>query len=230
VQGLFQVWVRQAGQDQYKDGGAGFDLASATAWFEWAKRIQDSGAGPDASTSVEDAGASMDQSLFNTGRIGMTVLWSNQVVAHDALAEKGIQVLRPPSVAGSASEAQLWYKASMYWAVSAKSANPEAAVAFVDFLVNSPEAGKILSVERGVPGNLAVREAIVPELDESNTKAVDYLDAIESELGAPPEITPQGGGEFEAILTRAGQDMLFGTLTVEEAAQRLLDELASALS
>ena len=230
VQGLFQVWVRQAGQDQYKDGAAGFDAPTATAWFEWAKRIQDSGAGPDASTSVEDAAASMDQSLFNTGRIGMTVLWSNQVVAHDALAEKGILVLRPPSVAGSAAEAQLWYKASMYWAVSAKSANPEAAVAFVDFLVNSPEAGKVLSVERGVPGNLAVRESIVGDLDESSKKAVDFLNAIESELGAPPEITPQGGGEFEAILTRACDDMLFGTITAEEAAQRLLDELSAALS
>jgi len=230
VQGLFQVWVRQAGQDQYKDGAAGFDLATATAWFDWSKKIQDTGAGPDASTSVEDAGASMDQSLFNTGKIGMTVAWSNQVVAHDGLVEDGVQVLRPPSIAGSAAEAQLWYKASMYWAVSARSANPEAAVAFVDYLVNSPDAGKILSVERGVPGSLAVREAIVPELDESNTKAVDYLDAIESELGGPPEITPQGGGEFEAILTRAGEDMLFGTITPEAAAQRLLDELGSALS
>src|SRR5690606_2724991 len=55
VQGLFQVYVRQAGQDQYKDGGAGFDLETATAWFEWTKRIQDEKACPDASLSVEDA-------------------------------------------------------------------------------------------------------------------------------------------------------------------------------
>lgn len=230
VQGLFQVYVRQAGQDQYKDGAAGFDAATATEWFEWGQRIQESGAGPDASTSVEDASQSMDQSLFATGKVAMTVAWSNQVVAHDGLVPEGVTVLRPPSMTGSASDAQLWYKASMYWAVSASSANPEAAVAFVDFLVNSPEAGKILSVERGVPGNLAVREAIVPDLDEANTKAVDYLNAIESELGPAPEITPQGGGEFESILTRAGEDMLFGNITAEEAGQRVLDELGAALS
>ncbi|AXK46352.1 ABC transporter substrate-binding protein [Brachybacterium saurashtrense] len=230
VQGLFQVYVRQAGQDQYKDGAAGFDAATATEWFEWGKRIQESGAGPDASTSVEDASQSMDQSLFATGKVAMTVAWSNQVVAHDGLVPEGVTVLRPPSMTGSASDAQLWYKASMYWAVSANSANPEAAVAFVDFLVNSPEAGKILSVERGVPGNLSVREAIVPDLDEANTKAVDFLNAIESELGPAPEITPQGGGEFESILTRAGEDMLFGNVTPEEAGQRLLDELGAALS
>lgn len=229
VQGLFQVFVRQSGQDQYKDGAAGFDAPTATAWFEWAKKVQDTKAGPDASLSVEDAAQAMDQSLFATGRAAMTVAWSNQVVAHDGLVPEGVVVLRPPSLAGSAAEAHLWYKASMYWAVSSKASDPEAAVAFVDFLVNSPEAGKILSVERGVPGNLTVREAIVPDLDESNRKAVDFLEAIESELGEPSEITPQGGGQFEDILTRACEDMLFGTLTPAEAGQRLVDDLEAAL-
>ena len=95
--------------------------------------------------------------------------------------------------------------------------------------MNSPEAGKILSVERGVPGNLTVREAIVEDLDEANMMAVDFLDSIESELGAAPEITPQGGGQFEDILTRACEEMLFGTLTPADAGQRLLDDLAGAL-
>ena len=230
VQGLFQVYVRQAGQDQYKDGAAGFDLETATAWFEWTKRIQEEKACPDASLSVEDAAKSMDQSFFATGNVAMTVAWSNQVVAHDGLVPEGVVVLRPPSMTGSSADAALWYKASMYWAVSATASDPDAAVAFVDFLVNSPDAGKILSVERGVPGNLTVREAIVPDLDEANTKAVDYLDLIESELGGAPEITPQGGGQFEDILTRAGEDMLFGTLTPAEAGQRVLDELEAALA
>lgn len=230
VQAVFQVWMRQKGQDQYKDGAPGFDAATATSLFEFAQKLQETGACPDASTSVEDSGAAIDQSLFATDRIGLTMVWSNQVVAHDALIDGGVTVLRPPSMTGSASDAQLWYKASMYWSVASTTQNPEAAVKFVDFLVNSPDAGKITLVERGVPGNLTVREAVVAELDEANTKAVDYLDAIESELGDAPEITPQGGGEFEDILSRAGEDMLFGSITAEEAGQRVLDELEQALA
>ena len=230
VQALFQVWVRQMGQDQYKDGGAGFDAEAATSLMEYAQRIQDTGAGPDASVSVEDAAQSLDQSLFATDRIGITVAWSNQVVAHDAAVPGGITAIRPPSMTGSSADAALWYKASMYWSVSATAQDPEAALAFVDYLVNSPDAGKILSVERGVPGNLAVREAITPDLDDANMMAVEYLETIENELGSAPEITPQGGGEFEAILTRAGEDMLFGRITPEEAGQRLVDELEAALS
>ncbi|WP_422115872.1 ABC transporter substrate-binding protein [Brachybacterium sp. UNK5269] len=229
IQAAFQVWVRQQGQDQYKDGGVGFDAATATSFLEFTQRIADSTAGPDASASVEDANQTLDQTLFATGKLGMTVAWSNQVVAHDAAVQGGVTVLRPPSVTGSAADAQLWYKASMYWSISKSTQNPEAALAVVDFLVNSPEAGKILSVERGVPGNLSVREAVVPDLDEANLMAVDYLEAIEPELGDAPEITPQGGGEFESILKRVVEDMLFGRITPAEGGQRLVDDLDAAL-
>src|SRR5690625_6612662 len=73
IQALFQVWMRQLGQDQYRDGGVGFDAEAATSLMEYAQRIEDTGAGPDASTSVEDAAQSLDQSLFATDRIGITV-------------------------------------------------------------------------------------------------------------------------------------------------------------
>ena len=230
VQALFQVWVRQMGQDQYKDGGAGFDAEAATSLMEYAQRIQETGAGPDASVSVEDAAQSLDQSLFATDRIGITVAWSNQIVAHDAAVPGGVTVLRPPSMTGSSADAGLWYKASMYWSISATAQDPEAALAFVDYLANSPDAGSILSVERGVPPNLQVRDAIMPELDDANLQVVEYIEAIEGELGPAPELTPPGAGELMNIINRAGEDMLFGSITAEEAGQRLVDELEAALS
>src|SRR5690625_5919017 len=55
---LFQLWMRQLGHDQYRDGGVGFDAEAATSLMEYAQRIEDTGAGPDASTSVEDAAQS----------------------------------------------------------------------------------------------------------------------------------------------------------------------------
>ncbi|MFC0672723.1 ABC transporter substrate-binding protein [Brachybacterium hainanense] len=230
VQAVFQLFMRQLGQDQYSADGVGFDAAAAKQLLDWSLTLQDTKAAPDASVSVEDSSKAMDQSLFATGKVGMTMVWSNQVVAHDALIDGGVTVLRPPSLAGSAAEGELWYKASMYWSVSAKTQNKEAALKFVDFLVNSPEAGKVLSVERGVPGNLDVREAITPDLDEANLKAVTYLETIEADLGAAPVVTPQGGGEFEAILTRVQQDVLFGSTDTAAGAQQLIDDLTSALS
>src|SRR5699024_2873250 len=112
----------------------------------------------------------------------------------------------------------------------ASAQDPDAALAFVDFLVNSPDAGEILSIERGVPGNLTVREAITPDLDDANLMAVDYLEAIEDELGTSSMSTTQGGGAFEDVPTRACQDLLYGRMTPAEAGQRLVDDLDAALS
>lgn len=226
----FHVYMRQLGLDRYENGGLAFDAEAAAEYFEFMQTIQDSGAGPSATLAVEDGAQSFDQSRFNTGRAGMTVALSNQAVAHDDAVSEGIVILRPPSLTGSAADVGLWYKASMYWSISATAQDPEAALAFVDYLANSPDAGSILSVERGVPPNLQVRDAIMPELDDANLQVVEYIEAIEGELGPAPELTPPGAGELMNIINRAGEDMLFGSITAEEAGQRLVDELEAALS
>ncbi|HEX7350843.1 ABC transporter substrate-binding protein [Brachybacterium sp.] len=226
----FHVYLRQLGLDRYEGGGLAFDAAAATEYYEFVQTIQDSGAGPEASLAIEDGAAGFDQSRFNTGRAAMTVALSNQAVAHHDAVSTGIEILRPPSLTGSAADVGLWYKASMYWSISANAADPEAALDFVDFLSNSTDAGTILSVERGVPPNLEVREAITPDLDDINLRVVEYLESIEGELGPAPELTPPGAGELMNIINRAGEDMLFGTITPAEAGARLVEELEAAIS
>ena len=106
---------------------------------------------------------------------------------------------------------------------------PSEAVAFVDWLVNSPEAGRILLAERGVPANLDVREAIVPELTESDLKAVDFIEAISEELGDPPPITPPGGGAVDDALARHVEDVLFGRSEPAAASAAVIEEAAGLL-
>ncbi|PWH06250.1 sugar ABC transporter substrate-binding protein [Brachybacterium endophyticum] len=230
VQATFQVYMRQFGKDQYATDGAGFSAEDAEEFFAYAQKLQDTKASPGASLAVEEAGQSVDQSMFSTGKTAMQVAWSNQVVAFDAAAGGDVRVLRMPSMTGRAADAQLWYKASMYFAVAAKASDPKQAVAFVDWLVNSPDAGKQLLAERGVPANLEVRKAIEGDLTESDRKAVDFIEDIAGELGETPVITPQGGGEFEDILKRCGEDLLFGRQDAKAAGKALLDQLTSAIS
>ena len=61
-------------------------------------------------------------------------------------------MLRYPTITGNVAERKAWYKASMLWSASAKTKNPDAVVAFVDWLVNSPEAADLLLAERGHAG------------------------------------------------------------------------------
>lgn len=229
AQPMMQAWLRQHGQDQFSKDGIGFDAATLQSFFEYGKAMQDSQAAPDASISVEDGSKPLDQNLFSTGKLAMTSSWSNQIVAFDKSLNGTVQLLRMPSQTGSAKDANLWYKGSMYWSISAKSGDQKAALEFVNFLVNSPEAGKILSVERGVPGNTEVLDAIKGDLDASDQKAVDFLEAIKDEIGTAPFLTPPGGSIFKEALPRSVEPMLFGDKTPEQAATDVVTELNNGI-
>lgn len=225
----FRVWVRQHGQETFTDDGVGFDVATAAGWFDLAKRMMDEQAAPPASLSAEDVSAAVDQRLFGTGTSALAIYSSNQITAFDDATGEDLRLLRLPSLTGSASDAQLAYQASMYWVVTAGSAAADAASSLVDFLVNDDEAGRIQLTERGVPANTAVLEAIQPDLSASDTKAIDYLAAIQPELGSIPPLTPRGASSFEDTLIRHGQDVLFGSATPEEAAQAFIDDVNSGI-
>jgi multiple sugar transport system substrate-binding protein len=134
-----------------------------------------------------------------------------------------------PSMTGKAADAKLWYKASMYFAVAARSSQQGAATAFLDWLVNSTDAGKILLAERGVPGNLKVRKAITGDLTDSDLKAVDFIESIADELGDAPPITPPGGSAVSDALGRHMEDVLFGRAKPAAASAAALTEAEGQL-
>lgn len=228
IQNVFQVYMRQLGKDQYTADGVGFSAEDATEFFTFGRELQESGAAPDAETAVEEIGQSLDQTLFGTGRCAIGTAWSNQVVAFDAALDGKAQVLRLPSLTGRAADVGLWYKSGLYYSISSRTKDPETAIAFLDWFVNSPDAGRHMLVERGVPGNLEVREAISADLSDSDRKAVEFIESIKDEIADPPALTPQGGGQFEDILNRAGQDMLFGASGPADAGTALYEEISSA--
>lgn len=117
----------------------------------------------------------------------------------------------------------------MYWSVSSQSANPEAAAAFVDFMVNSEEAGDILGTERGIPASAVIRDAIADSLTEDETKAVEFVARVEENLGDAPDITPNGASDLDNLILRYLQEVLFETQTPEAAAEAFIAELQNAI-
>ena len=96
-------------------------------------------------------------------------------------------------------------------------------------LFRSPDAGKILLAERGVPANLEVRDAIREDLTDSDRKAVDFIEAIADELGDPPPLTPPGGGAVDDGIARRAEDVLFARSSPADAAQAVVDEAPGLL-
>ncbi|WP_299033330.1 ABC transporter substrate-binding protein [uncultured Pseudokineococcus sp.] len=226
-----ELWLRQQGKSLFsEDGGLGFEAADAAEWLEMALSFQEAGATGSPSQIGEEAAKSLDQSAIAVGTGAMQTFWSNQLEALSEAAGTELTLLRYPSSTGSATDRATYYKASMLWSASARTEDPEAAAALIDWWVNSPEAAGINLAERGIPANTEVRDAITPELSEVQQRVVQFIADIEPETTDAPSAPPAGGGALEAIFLRAYTDVLFGSSTPSDAAQAFVDEASSNLS
>jgi multiple sugar transport system substrate-binding protein len=226
---MFQAWLRQQGKDLWTADGLGFDPSDAQGWMEQMVKAQKAGAIGTPSQITEESTKSLDQSTLAVGTGAMQTYWSNQVEALNASSGGKLTILRFPSLAGNANERKAWYKASMLWSASAKTKNPDAVVALIDWWVNSPESADINLAERGIPANAEMQAAITPKLSEAQKNVLKFITDIKPELSTPPVAPPPGGGTFAATFLRYETEVLFGRQSPAEASTKLVDEVKSNL-
>jgi multiple sugar transport system substrate-binding protein len=228
---MFGAFVRQNGKELFTPNGLGFDAALAQAWFDLMVKFQKAKAtGTPQQISEESAkSASVDQGALVNGRAAMMYYNSNQLEAVSNAASHQMEMLRFPSLAGKATERKAWYKASMLWSASAKTKNPEAAVAWINWFANSTEAQGIDKAERGIPPNAELQAFVKPMLSPAQQVVAKYIADIKPELGPTPIAPPPGGGKLGEIMNRYEIDVLFGKTTTADAAQKFVDEVKSNL-
>ncbi len=224
------LWLRQNGKSFYTEEGFGFEADDIIPFLTWIKGLLDTQAAPPAAVAVEDESKSLDQQAFATGKMAIGSYWSNQVKALDAASGEDLVILRLPTHAGNAAEGKFWYKASMLWSVSAQSKYPDAAAAVVDFLVNNEAAVKIIKAERGLPPNMDMRELIMDDLDPSDKKAAEFINEIAPGISDSPIPPLIGTTAVRTTLTNATNDMMFGKITPEQAANQFLDTAQSQIT
>jgi multiple sugar transport system substrate-binding protein len=226
---MFNTWVRQHGKELFTPNGLGFDVAEAQSWYDYLlKGVKAKAFGTPEQIS-EEVAKPLDQSVVVVGRGAMQYQNSNQLLAVSEAAGDTIEMLRPPSLAGKATERRGWYKASMLWSASSKSKNPEAATAWINWFANSPDAAGIDLAERGIPPNAEVLAAVQSKFSPEQQVVAKFIEDIKTEVGNTPIAPPPGGGTIAEILSRHGTDVLFGRASSAEGAQKFVDELKSNL-
>ncbi|SIO85133.1 ABC transporter substrate-binding protein [Nocardiopsis sp. JB363] len=225
----FHIFVRQHGENLFdEDGEIAFTEQTLQAWYELTDRLLEGGGQPDASQSVEIAAGGPDQSVLATNTGATAHFWSNQLGAVAQASGRDIELLRFPGETEN-ERTGTYFKPAMYYSVSAGTDHPQEAAGFVDFLLNSGEVGEIVLADLGLPANTQVREQIMSDLPEAETRGADFLADIEGEIvdGNPPP--PVGSGEIVDINRRAYQEFSFGNLTAREAAEQFVSELRTAV-
>jgi multiple sugar transport system substrate-binding protein len=226
---LFGAFVRQHGKQLFTPDGLGFEAAEAQAWYDLLVKGVKAKAFGTPEQMTEELAKPLDQSAIVVGTAAMQYQNSNQLLAVSNAAGQKIEMLRPPSLAGKATERKGWYKASMLWSASAKTKNPEAAIAWINWYANNPEAAGIDLAERGIPANAEVLAAVKSKFSPEQQVVAKFISDIKTEVGNTPIAPPPGGGTIAELLSRHGTDVIYGRTSSAEGAQKFVDELKSNL-
>ncbi len=220
-----RAWMFQHGKALFTETSLGFEPADMQSFFDMMMTYLQAKAIPTPAENAEDLNKPIAQNMFALGKLGMTLLWSNQVNAmQQAVGSAELKILRLPSLDGTAKGANLWYKSGQYQSISSTSKYQQQAAKFLDYYFNSMDAGKVLLAERGLPPNTDVLNGIQSLLGPADQRAAAYMKAIEPDLRKAPVPPPPGIATFQTILNRYIQDVQFGRLTSADAAKKLYDE------
>jgi multiple sugar transport system substrate-binding protein len=227
---LFATFLRQNGKELFKPDGLGFEAADAQAWYDLMVKGQKAKALGTPEQISEEIPKPLDQSGLVVGTAAMMYYNSNQLEAVSAAAGGQLmKMLRGPSLTGKATDRKTWYKASMLWSASAKTKNPEAAVAWINWFANDQAAADIDKAERGIPPNTELLAAVTPKLSEAQKVVAKYITDIKTEVADTPIAPPPGGGTLAEILERNALDVFFGRTSTADAAKKFVDEVKSNL-
>lgn len=226
-----RIWLRQQGESLYNEeaGEVGYTDENVASWFQHLLDVRDVAKAPSAAEYTEGISGTFEAGALPTNKAAMGWYWSNQLAALRTASGSNISMLRAPSHSGNAADNGMYYKASMYWSVSAKASDPEAAAQFVDYLANNEDAAKKMLVDRGVPVNPDMAAAIRPELNESDQTVVAFLDEIRPDMEEAPKPSPVGAGGVQDVVKRYVSQVLFDNLTPEEATERMTDEISGMI-
>lgn len=225
--GGLNIWARQSGGQLFgDDGNVAVKPAVLVDYWGYLVDLAREGAAPQPAVTVERATGALDQSGTATNKSVFATWWNTQLTSLTAASGKKLQLLKLPGEA-DARKRGAYHKPSMYWSIFSRSKHPAEAALLVDFLANSKEAAEVMLTDRGVPVNEGIREFIQPKLDEADQAAVTYLNEIE--VSPPPRVTPNGASNIEKILQRHTEQVLFGQVPAEQAAQSFITELQAEI-
>jgi multiple sugar transport system substrate-binding protein len=225
---MLDNWLRQQGKSLYTaDGQLGFTAEDMTNWFTMWNDFREAGVIVSPEDQALDTGP-LETTMLVLNKSALMPSNSNQLVGYQALMQDRLDMIGYPRFAEGVGGGH-YRKPSMFFSVGNN--NPEAAAAFVNFVVNDVEAGKILGVERGVPVSQSVREAVAPTLDEQNQIALNFVSNLGDLLGPLPPPPPAAAGEIDISLLRTlSQEVAFGARSPEDAGQYFVDEATAILN
>lgn len=221
----FEVQQRAKGEDLFtQDGKANFTEDDLKEFWEQGQELRDGISVP--AKKIEEL---KPLGAFDSANAASELTWDNFGAGYLANLGEGyteLNLIEPPVTEEGAKD--LYLKPSMLHAISAKTKHPEAAATLVNFLINSPESGKIFGTNRGLPASETALAAA--DLDPLSQQIKDYEASIKDRLGDAPPVPINGYGTLEQKFLEIGQELGFGTISVDDAVKQFFSEMDVVLN
>jgi len=229
---MFENMIRQTGNAFFnpKDGASlGFtDDKVLIDFYEMQLRLLK--AGVMVKPEVAFVTTTPQETPFVKGQAWLEYVWSNQVVAYAAAANRPIAIAMAPKIANS-KRPGTYFKPSMFFSVSKATANKDEAIKFINYFLNDIEANKVLLAERGIPIVPPVRDVLKGMVDQVNKQVFDYIELVGNKHASPIDpADPPGAGEVLKIFRTIDQEVLYGTTSPKDGAAKLFKQANEVLA
>ncbi len=138
------------------------------------------------------------------------------------LAGKRFPALADPSPAAEPGAKDLYRQGGLQVAISSRTEHPEAAALFLDYVVNSPEAGEIFGTTLGFPASTSKLEGAT--LEGPDQQVADYIESVSNPIGDAPPAAVVGYGSLEQKFWDLEKELGLGTKTVDAAVSEFFTE------
>ena len=219
---VFELVLRADGGNLYtEDGELGFTEDELREFWESGAEIRDGVTVPQQ--KLEELSP---KSGFGAAITASEMSWSNFLGGY--LADSGsssISIVAPPTAKEGSKD--LYRQAGLQVAIAKNTEHPEAAALFLDFVVNSPEAGEIFGTTLGFPASSSKLEGTT--LEGADKQVADYIESAADRIGDAPPVPVVGYGSLEQTFWDLGKSIGLGALSVDDAVTQFFAEADAIL-
>jgi multiple sugar transport system substrate-binding protein len=226
----FDSWLHQNGKALYTaDGKLGFTAADLEQFWNLTgqMREQHEVSAPQATTKMD---GSTQNSALVTKQSESEINYDSSLTAYETSYSGKTRAAPLPADRTGADASGMAALPPVYYAVPRTSQHQAAAMELINFLINDPDAGKMLGTSRGLPPNSDIRQQVCASASPNDKSVCDYEQSIADKLGSSQSwLWPSGSSEFKTDFPKAYDNVIFGKTSVADAANQVVHDAQQAL-
>lgn len=218
------MWIRQHGAEVFKaDGSLGFDADLLAGWYAWWQSGIESGA-----VMPNEISGSETQWTQTGHRTALYLVQLNQFRDNaNYSSDRDLKLLKYPVETGFPDDYQFRYYTRV--CIAERSGNPNAAGAFVNYLLNDARGAEMVGLASGIPVNPSLVAEIRRLGDPVDLQIIDMQDRINLQpMRARPE-PPPAGADWQRLIETASDNIFNGGQNIDDAVKAAIQELQSQL-